>query len=302
MKKKIKFFCPWDSSELITKRVLAQFLTSDEDIENIEIVYDDSYDIAICFNHVCVPIEKNKRYFIFPQEPDWNGSHQKILQDNVTIFGFDKFNYTGGICIESPMYAFYGGHGPHTDSLDVWNYSNMITNNFVKNKNISCSITVLNSDNGPTCIYSKRVNLLNSLLNEPYIDLYGCTTLLEKGSNVKTDFKKINFVAPYKFSLTIENTHSKNYLTEKFYDSILTDCIPIYYGVKNLKELFPEDGYILIEDIDDIEGIKKTLQYVNNNIDDIYKQKIQGAKKIKQRFFKEYNLLKKVLECCDIKK
>lgn len=299
MRKKVKFFCPWTSSELITKRVISQFLTSEEDFKTIEIVYDDSYDIAVCFNHINVPIEKDKKYFIFPQEPDWNGSHQKNLQDNITIFGFDKSKYTGGICIESPMYAFYGGIGPNTDGLDVWNYSNIINTNYVKDKNISCSITVLNSNNGPSCIYSKRYKLLNSLLNEPYIDLYGCSSLLEKGSNVKSNSKKIDFVAPYKFSLTIENTHSKNYLTEKFYDAILTDCIPIYYGVNNLKELFPEDGYILIEDIDDIDRIKKLLKEVYQNADNIYKQKIEGAKKIKQRFFKEYNILKKVSESCN---
>lgn len=309
MSKKIKFYCSWDSSENIASRVLAHFLTSKEDIKDIEIVYDDSYDVGICFNHAghYPPIDPNKPYLIFPQEPCWHGCHQKNLHKNVIMFGFDKNLYTGeGKCIESIMYALYGGIGHPHDSINVWNYNYLTSTNFIKTKNLSSSITPKFEDKGINCIYPKRARLLYSLINEPYIDLYGCETLSNgaptinaQGCNIKMGFyNKIDIVAPYKFTLTVENTHSKNYITEKFYDAILTDCIPIYYGVNNLKEYYPENGYFLIEDINDTDSIKNLLKTINNNADDIYKEKIIEAKKIKQKYFSHYNLLKKIVETC----
>lgn len=296
--RKIKFeahWCLWDGYNDIRSRLFAQYKTPEINLDNVEFVTSNDYDVAFCCNYAST-LQPDKPTYIFPHEPHWNGSHQKNLQNNVTIFGFDKSIYTGGKCIEYPMFPFYGGVGPPLDNIDVWNYNNMYNGVFKKDKNISCSITAINREIDSTCLYPKRFKLINSLLNENYIDLYGCTSLLELGSNVKTGNKKIDFVSPYKFTLSVENTHSKNYITEKFYDAILTDCIPIYYGVSNIKEIHPEDGYILIEDIDDIESIKSLLKEVNNNVDDIYKQKIDGARKIKQKLFKELNPLKKILE------
>jgi hypothetical protein len=85
-------------------------------------------------------------------------------------------------------------------------------------------------------------------------------------------------------------------VTEKFYDSILTETIPIYYGCKNIKEIYPEDGYILINDINNLTEINELLIRINNNSDEIYNQKIEGLRQIKKRYFKEFNLLKKIIE------
>lgn len=300
--KKIRYEAHWqpfDGYKSITERLFAQYLTPEISLEGFEFVNSDDYDVGFCCNFDSLNA-KDKPIYVFPHEPHWSGCHQKSFPDNVTILGFDKELYTGGKCIESHAFPFYGGMGAPYDTIDVWNYHNMTNSIFEKSKNISCSITTINREVGPTCLYPKRFKLLNSLLNEPYINLHGCTSLLDKGNNVRDGNKKIDFVSPYKFTLTIENTHSKNYITEKFYDAILTDCIPIYYGVSNLKEIHPDDGYILIPNIDDIEGIKSLLKEVNENADDIYKQKIEEARKIKQRLFKDLNPIKKIIELASI--
>ena len=296
--KKIKFeahWCLWDGYSDIRNRLFAQYKTPEINFNNIEFVLTDDYDVAFCCNYAS-SLQPEKPTYIFPHEPHWNGSHQKNLQSNVTIFGFDSSIYSGGTCIETSMYPFYGGVGPPLDCIDVWNYDTIYNGEFKKERNISCSITTNKKVVDPTCLYPNRFKLINSLLNENYINLYGCTSLIEQGTNVKNGNKKIDFVSPYKFTLAVENTHSKNYITEKFYDAILTDCIPIYYGCSNIKELHPEDGYILIQDINDVESIKKLLIEVNNNADDIYRQKIDGARRIKQKLFKEHNPLKKIIE------
>jgi hypothetical protein len=108
--------------------------------------------------------------------------------------------------------------------------------------------------------------------------------------------KRHDALVDYRFNISIENEYQENWISEKFYDCILTDTIPIYFGCKNIKDIYPEDGYILIEDIDNIDEIQELLKYVENNAELIYKEKISGLKKIKEKYFKQYNLLKKIIE------
>jgi hypothetical protein len=111
----------------------------------------------------------------------------------------------------------------------------------------------------------------------------------------ETSPKRKDALVDYKFNISIENSYEQNWITEKFYDNILTDTVPIYFGCKNIKELYPEDGYILIDDINDIDGIEKLLTNIIINSDEIYKQKLEGLQKIKQRYLRENNLLKKII-------
>jgi hypothetical protein len=54
-------------------------------------------------------------------------------------------------------------------------------------------------------------------------------------------------LAPYKYSLAIENSCSPNYWTEKLADCFLAWTIPFYYGCTNLEEYFPEESFIRID-------------------------------------------------------
>ncbi len=282
---KIRISATWDTSENLTNRLIREFKTPDIDLTNVEFVFDDSYDTIIFFNHVNLNIKENGRGFIFPHEPYWVGAHQKNIQNGVTMFGFKKELYQGN-CIETLSHTYYGGRGPWVDSTDFWNYDNLISMKFDKTKNISSSITKLNTDYGDTCLYPQRFKISNMIEGIDFVDVYG-------GS---TSPKKQDALINYKFNISIENAYSENWITEKFYDSILTDTIPIYFGCKNIKEIYPEDGYILIEDINDLNKIKELLNHINENADQIYSLKINGLNKIKERYFKEYNLLKKIIE------
>ena len=277
---KVRIACPWDTSENITNRLLCQFETPEISLTDIKFVYDDSYDVAICFNNICLKTDSSKQYYIFPNEPFWNGSHQKEYNEpNCTVFGFCKDGYIGNNIV-TPAHLFYGGVGPWRDFLDIWCYDYLTTTSFNKTKDISCTITDISREVG---LYPKRINVRSIVDNLPFI---------ETGVSIH----KIDYVEDYKFTLTVENDYCHNWVTEKFFDAILTDCIPIYYGCSNIKDLFPEDGYILLDNIDDMEYVQDTLIDIHNNIDEIYNQKITGARKIKERYFKDYNLLKKIIE------
>jgi hypothetical protein len=296
--KKVRISANWDTSENLTKRLLYQFTTENIKPDNIQFVFDDSYDIIIFLNHINLPIKDGSKVFVFPHEPTWSGSHQLNYPTNldIKIFGFDKKFYNpNSVCDELLAHTFYGGRGPWVDKEEDWNWNKVINHNPIKTKNISSIVTNLNSDDVDPegCTYGFRYRLTDYLINNcDFIDFFG-------GWNDNENPEKKGALQEYKFCIGIENQFVKNWITEKFYDAILYNCIPIYYGCQNIKEIYPEDGYILIEDIDNPQKVLDQLKYINDNSDEIYKQKLTGLLQIKQRYFSDYNLLKKIKQLSD---
>lgn len=282
--KKIKISAAYDTSENLTERLLKQYKTPEIDLTNITFVYDDSYDVIVFFNYVNTNIKDNTKSAVFPHEPSWTGTHQKHFTNNTVIYGFSKELYTGQF-VESMAHTFYGGRGPWVDDLSFWNYENLINSTFEKTKIISSSITKLNTNYQWPCLYPQRFRILEKLKQMGTIDIF----------DGETSPKRKDALVDYKFNISIENSYEQNWISEKFYDNILTDTVPIYFGCKNIKELYPEDGYILIDDINDVDGIEKLLTNIIINSDEIYQQKLEGLQKIKQRYLRENNLLKKII-------
>jgi len=83
------------------------------------------------------------------------------------------------------------------------------------------------------------------------MDLYG------KGINFIED--KWDGLAPYRYSLAIENDSGPDYWTEKVADCFLSWTVPIYYGCTNLEEYFPAESFIRI-DINQPEAARETIE------------------------------------------
>lgn len=71
------------------------------------------------------------------------------------------------------------------------------------------------------------------------LDLFG------RGFNRIED--KFGALAPYKYSLAIENYSCNDYWTEKIADCFLSWTMPIYYGAKNINSYFPKESMIVID-------------------------------------------------------
>lgn len=63
-------------------------------------------------------------------------------------------------------------------------------------------------------------------------------------------------LAPYFFSLAIENNSGSDMWTEKLADCFLSWSVPFYYGCTNLEKYFPKDAYIPIDINNPIAAIK----------------------------------------------
>ncbi|MNQ99157.1 Glycosyltransferase family 10 (fucosyltransferase) [compost metagenome] len=86
---------------------------------------------------------------------------------------------------------------------------------------------------------------------------------------------------PYEYSIAIENSQEKNYITEKFVDCALCNTIPIYNGAPNISEVYNEkyfrtidlDSPTIIEDIRNIIKIPAPKQDIDNNKDRYFHQR-----------------------------
>ena len=66
--------------------------------------------------------------------------------------------------------------------------------------------------------------------------------------------KKADGLAPYRFSVVIENMREPNYFTEKIVDALLCETVPIYWGCPNIAEFMDPGAMILCTSADEIMG------------------------------------------------
>lgn len=109
------------------------------------------------------------------------------------------------------------------------------------------SISWVTSNQGYFPGHRPRLEFLRRILAERrvQVDVFG------RGIRPIPD--KWDGVAPYEYSLAIENSRTPHYWTEKLADCFLAYTLPFYCGCTNLDRYFPPRAYIPI-DIDDYDG------------------------------------------------
>jgi hypothetical protein len=93
-----------------------------------------------------------------------------------------------------------------------------------------------------------RMNFLKKIQGQVQFDLFG------RGFREIRD--KWDGLAPYQYSIVVENFSNPFYWSEKLADSFLSWTMPIYYGCTRITEYFPAESMICI-DVDDPDVIEK---------------------------------------------
>jgi hypothetical protein len=89
-------------------------------------------------------------------------------------------------------------------------------------------------------MHRKRMAFFKHLQSERYpVDVYG------KGIRYIAD--KWDGLAPYHYSIVIENDRHNDYWSEKLADCFLSWTVPVYDGCLNLGNYFPTDAFIRID-------------------------------------------------------
>jgi hypothetical protein len=96
------------------------------------------------------------------------------------------------------------------------------------------------------------------------------------GRGYKAFDNKENGLAPYRYSVVIENVRENDYFSEKLVDACLCDTVPIYWGAPNIADYFDPRGMMVCETPDDI---CKALDKMS--VDD-YQARLKWIKKNRQ--------------------
>ena len=285
---KLKFFSDYTTSQDLLSNFKSKYKILDD---QLTYTLADDYDVAIVFNKALEPIKRTAKIITIIQEPSWCEVHADnpfLKQSDFLIIHdpalFERlYNIKlGGKIIESPSFLFY------YDRVDKSFFNHIV--NIKKTKKISIIVSSLGFSRGN---YRKRLNLLNQILKSDLdIDIYGrgldITDSRYKGS---LDYKHKGLI-PYEYSIAIENSNEKNYITEKFIDCVLCNVYPIYNGAPNINEVY-DDHYFAKIDLDSptvIEDIKHLIAKPAPSSDvnkRIYLEKFNLYSKLKEIIFQD---------------
>lgn len=300
----------WTDSTFLNNRLSKQ-LMSDEDKKLVEFVDDESYDYIIVFGRVKdgLNIKDKSKVIYFSQEPLWSPNETK----NPSEFAHhsviaDKRVYQNPEELEETLIPmFYAGHNEtHSSDEYDWSYKLRYQDNSNKTKNISyivrkdyCSHwnSYVNKDVSKL-LYKNRTDLATKISTEiPSVTICGVNWQNNNSNILGNIWNKRVALNDYRFSICVENTIQKNYVSEKFWDAVLVDTVPIYIGSNNISEYVPSDCFInLTPYADDFDILTKKIQQYDKDAVELYNEYKPKIKNLKEMYFtnKRFNLWLKI--------
>ena len=296
---------PWWAAS-VRDRFTQQFIGEYFKNPDIELVDDNEYDFLVIVGNkkdeeeILVPED---RVIVFTMEPKWSpNSCQNAHEYSNRVYVRDIHEHPeSDSYIETPLHMLYGGNGDmHAEKKWNWSVDSLMGSDHTPDKNLSIiqrkqTCSWIPDQDAQNILYEKRCNLADKLLvSDTDIDIYG-EYWEEDGNKIKgTAWNKKIGLLDYRFSLAIENSVGKNYYTEKFWDCILTQTVPVYYGCPNIAEFIPAGSFIQLPDISDPD---KCIEHINEVCtEDTYKQMLDNVHELRYEFFTKpiYNIWHKI--------
>ena len=151
-------------------------------------------------------------------------------------------------------------------------------------------ISIISSNKSQTAGHRQRLKFI-SYLKESFgdkLDIFGV------GNNSIPD--KWDGLAPYKYSIVIENASDPHLWTEKLSDAFLAQSFPIYFGCPNIYDYFPKNSLAVI----DITNPKEAISQINRIIaDNTYEKSLPDILKAKNMVLNKYNLFPSLFNFID---
>ncbi len=288
--KKIKIWAISNWEEIYDDHNVVTRLKRNWPIEDCFEFDEQNYEYLLVlggFRHDTIKYFKDKEKTIgFVLEPEWNENWQRDLDRYCKfVVAQDKNMFPNGSVIEHASFMLTQS----TDSHLFYTESN-----FPKSRRMS----FVTSNYNHKFNYFKRHDLFMALLNTGLdIDFYGRNWNVNDPRYKGSPYNKSEGIINYEYSIAIENSCYKNYLTEKFFDLIVCNTVPIYYGCLNVKQIYPENSFIEL----DFDGpIQKTVEQITKiyYLDD-YTKRLEHVLEAKNLYYTKYNIfnfLKKIIE------
>ena len=99
-------------------------------------------------------------------------------------------------------------------------------------------------------------------------------------------------LAPYRYSLAIENYSGPHYWSEKLADCFLAWSMPIYYGCTNLEEYFPSEAFVRV-DITHPNAAQKVAEVIRS---DLWQRNREAIAYARQLILDKYQLFPRLVQ------
>lgn len=143
----------------------------------------------------------------------------------------------------------------------------------------SADISVICSNKAMVAGHRRRLRFVEQLLDEAPMPRFG------RGFHELPD--KWDGLAPFRYSVAIENSRHDHYWTEKIADCFLAGTVPIYWGAPNIKDYFPADAMIVIDTLDPVEVARIIRAEATP---EAYRRRLPALREAKRRVLEDYNL------------
>jgi alpha-1,3-fucosyltransferase len=108
---------------------------------------------------------------------------------------------------------------------------------------------------------SRRESFVKELQKYVPVDIYGaCGSLKCPSGNCYQ-----HVALQYKFYLSFENSLCKDYVTEKLFQALQTDMVPIVYGWANYSQISPPNSFIDFYQSSSVKDLAKYLLHLNSH-------------------------------------
>ncbi|XP_045213493.2 alpha-(1,3)-fucosyltransferase fut-5-like [Mercenaria mercenaria] len=193
-------------------------------------------------------------WVIFNKEPNCN-----IFWDATLLNGM--FNWTVWYRRDATIWWPYGMKRPLTKSGKSRVKSQDLVHNNFQNKTKGIAGMISN------CIdQAQRYKLVYGLQKYLHVDMYGQCYNNKCGIRKNPLERKCDdMIRKYKFYLAFENSHCKDYVTEKYWESLRRGQIPIVNWRNISTDIVIPNSYINVYDFKDIKSMSKYIHTVRNN-------------------------------------
>lgn len=278
----ISFNCPKYSHD-INKRLLELTPNGDGVFGDFQFIFNtklESYDYLVVFDNITEPIKpkcnKSRIMLVTGESTSIKKYPQKYLnQFGTVVTSQNRIKHSRKI-LRSPGHWWFAERS--------FNDLEKITSVIKKKK-----ISIISSNKSFTKGHKKRLEFCNKLINElgsENIDFFG------RGINSFND--KWDALAPYEFSIAIENCIEDHWITEKIGDCFTSLTYPIYCGAPNIDKYYNNLSFTSI-DINDFQGSLKVIKELINN-PEFYDTRLPFLKESKQYYMHKHMILPMVID------
>jgi hypothetical protein len=107
---------------------------------------------------------------------------------------------------------------------------------------------------------SGRLKYIRELMRHLPIDSYGKSLNNKPIPEDRGRETTLEIYSRYKFTLAFENSRSRDYVTEKFFNPLMVGSVPVYYGAPNIADFAPGDHCFV--DVQQFQGPRDLAEHL----------------------------------------